>query len=285
MAVALEQTLPGGAGRGALGLRGLGKTYDPGGLDVVAVENWSLDIAPGEFVAVVGPSGCGKTTLLNGIAGFDPITAGEIVLDGVTIATPAKPAKPGADRVVVFQNGALFPWKTVVDNVAYGPIVQRRMSRARAREAARAMLARVGLGDTADAYPAKLSSGVQRRVEMVRALINDPAVLLLDEPFRALDAIAKSVMHEELLKLYDSTRKTIFFITHDLDEAIFLADRVVVSTTRPARVKQVLTIDLPRPRTYRITASEGFLSLKARLAGAVHEEAEKAFTRGERELA
>jgi ABC-type nitrate/sulfonate/bicarbonate transport system ATPase subunit len=273
------------AGGGALSLHAVGKVYSGWGSDVVAVEDWSLDVAPGEFVAIVGPSGCGKTTLLNCIAGFDPINSGEIVLDGVPIATPRRPAKPGPDRVVVFQNGALFPWKTVLDNVAYGPVVQGLRSRAKAYEEARALLARVGLADVASAYPRRLSSGVQRRVEMLRALINEPKVLLLDEPFRALDAISKATMHEELLKLYDATRKTIFFITHDLDEAIFLADRVVVSTTRPARVKCVLPVDLPRPRDYGITASAAFLACKRQVADAVHEEAEKAFERGERELA
>jgi NitT/TauT family transport system ATP-binding protein len=270
---------------GAISLRGVGKVYDPGGLATVAVDDWTLEIGGGEFVAVVGPSGCGKTTLLNGIAGFEPITRGEIALDGETIASPARSKRPGSDRVVVFQNGSLFPWKTVVENVAYGPVVQRRMPPVRALAEARSWLERVGLSDVANAYPRKLSSGVQRRVEMLRALINDPKVLLLDEPFRALDAIARSVMHEELLKLYDSTQKTIFFITHDLDEAIFLADRVVVSTSRPARVKRVLPIDLPRPRTYLMTASSEFLALKRRIADAVHEEAEKAFRLGESEPA
>ena len=271
--------------RGALQLRNVSKVYDPQGLAVLAVDDWTLEIAPGEFVAVVGPSGCGKTTLLNGIAGFDPISSGEIILDGATIASAERAARPGADRVVVFQNGALFPWRTVLDNVAYGPIVQRRMSGSDARDAAFALLERVGLRDVAGAFPRTLSSGVQRRVEILRALINDPAVLLLDEPFRALDTLSKSTMHEEVLKLYDATRKTVFFITHDLDEAIFLADRVVVSTTRPARVKQVLEIDLQRPRTHQMMATEAFLNLKRRVAHAVHEEAERAFALGERELA
>ena len=282
MAAALS---PAAAPKGAVSLRSVGKVYAAPGGDVVAVEDWTLEIGAGEFVAVVGPSGCGKTTLLNGIAGFDPITSGEIVLDGKRIASAAVPAKPGADRVVVFQNGALFPWKTVVDNVAYGPIVQRRSSRAEALRDARTLLARVGLRDVADAYPSRLSSGVQRRVEMVRALINEPKILLLDEPFRALDATSKAVMHEELLKLYDASHTTVFFITHDLDEAIFLADRVVVSTTRPARVKAILRVDLPRPRDFRMTASSDFLALKAQVADVVHQEAEKAFRRGERELA
>ncbi len=270
---------------GAISLRHVGKIYDPGGNDVVAVEDWNLEVAAGEFLVVVGPSGCGKTTLLNGLAGFDPITSGEIWLDDTLMASPTKALRPGSDRVVVFQNGALFPWKTVLQNVVYGPIVQRRIGREEATRQARDLLSRVGLSDLENEYPRKLSSGVQRRVELVRALINDPKVLLLDEPFRALDAMSKSVMHEYMLQLYDFARKTVFFITHDLDEAIFLADRVVVCTSRPARVKQSLVIALPRPRTYKLMATPEFLALKERVAEAVHEEAQKAFALGERELA
>ncbi|GAC1413798.1 MAG: ABC transporter ATP-binding protein [Vulcanimicrobiaceae bacterium] len=270
---------------GAISLRNVCKVYDPSGVNVVAVDNWNLEVAAGEFLVVVGPSGCGKTTLLNGLAGFDPITGGEIWLDDTLMASANKTLKPGSDRVVVFQNGALFPWKTVLENVVYGPVVQRRISRDDATKQARDLLRRVGLSDVENAYPRKLSSGVQRRVELVRALINDPKVLLLDEPFRALDAMSKSVMHEYMLQLYDYARKTVFFITHDLDEAIFLADRVVVCTSRPARVKQSLVIDLPRPRTYKVMATPEFLALKERVAEAVHEEAQKAFALGERELA
>ncbi len=274
-----------GSSGGAISLRHVSKVYDPSGVNVVAVDDWNLEVAAGEFLVVVGPSGCGKTTLLNGLAGFDPITGGEIWLDDTLMASPTKAMKPGSDRVVVFQNGALFPWKTVLQNVVYGPIVQRKVGREEATRQARDLLARVGLSDVENEYPRKLSSGVQRRVELVRALINDPKVLLLDEPFRALDAMSKSVMHEYMLQLYDFARKTVFFITHDLDEAIFLADRVVVCTSRPARVKQSLVIDLPRPRTYKVMATPEFLALKERVAGAVHEEAQKAFALGERELA
>ena len=270
---------------GSISLRNVTKVYDPGGVNVIAVDDWSLEVAAGEFLVIVGPSGCGKTTLLNGLAGFDAITGGEILLDDTLIASATKVPKPGSDRVVVFQNGALFPWKTVLENVIYGPLVQRRVDRQEAIRQGRDLLRRVGLSDLEDAYPRKLSSGVQRRVELVRALINDPKVLLLDEPFRALDAMSKSVMHEYMLQLYDFARKTVFFITHDLDEAIFLADRVVVCTSRPARVKQSLIIDLPRPRTYKVMATKRFLELKAEVAGAVHEEAQKAFALGERELA
>ncbi len=274
-----------GSSGGAISLRHVSKVYDPSGVNVVAVDDWNLEVAAGEFLVVVGPSGCGKTTLLNGLAGFDPITGGEIWLDDTLMASPTKAMKPGSDRVVVFQNGALFPWKTVLQNVVYGPIVQRKVGREEATRQARDLLARVGLSDVENEYPRKLSSGVQRRVELVRALINDPKVLLLDEPFRALDAMSKSVMHEYMLQLYDFARKTVFFITHDLDEAIFLADRVVVCTSRPARVKQSLVIDLPRPRTYKVMATPEFLALKERVADAVHEEAQKAFALGERELA
>ncbi len=273
------------APRGAISLRDVSKVYDPGGVNVVAVDHWSLEIGAGEFVVVVGPSGCGKTTLLNGIAGFDAITGGEIVLDGRTIASPSKRLTPGADRVVVFQNGALFPWKTVLENVVFGPMAQGKMSKSDAEHAARELLTRVGLRDVENDYPSRLSSGTQRRVELIRALINDPAVLLLDEPFRALDAMSKSVMHEHMLRLYDMAKKTVFFITHDLDEAIFLADRVIICTSRPASVKKMLTIDLPRPRDYTLMSTPEFFRLKEEVAEAVHEEAAKAFVLGERELA
>jgi sulfonate transport system ATP-binding protein len=191
----------------------------------------------------------------------------------------------GADRVVVFQNGALFPWKTLVENVAYGPVVQGRMRKAKAIEKATDMLAEAGLADFAHKYPGEVSSGMARRAEIVRALINDPKVLLLDEPYRAMDALTKSIMHESLLEMYDRTKVTIFFITHDLEEAIFLGDRVVVMTTRPARTKTIVNVNIPRPRDYNVLSSEDFRLLVAETKDAVHEEAIKAFEAGERELA
>jgi NitT/TauT family transport system ATP-binding protein len=278
-----------GAGRrasgGALRIGHVGKVYDPDGARVVALEGVSLDIAAGEFTVVVGPSGCGKTTLLNIIAGFDRPTSGEIAMDGKTLAAPSKRLAPGADRMVVFQNGALFPWKTVLWNVTCGPVLHGRVARERVDGRARELLARVGLGGSEHLYPSELSGGMKRRVEIVRALMNDPKVLLLDEPFRALDALTKGVMQECLLELYDLTRKTVFFITHDLEEAIFLADRLVIMTTRPGRVKKVLDVDLPRPRDYRALSSARYLELKAEAVEAIHEEAQKAFEAGERELA
>ena len=274
------------ASRGAISIRNVTKIYDPEGVNVLAVEDCSLEIASSEVCMIVGPSGCGKTTLLNAIAGFHSISSGQIDLDGEMLCGPGKPlADQGADRVVVFQNGALFPWKTLVDNIAFGPVVQGLMTKDVAREKSREMLAEAGLYDVADKYPGEVSSGMARRAEILRALINDPKVLLLDEPYRAMDALTKSIMHESLLEVYDRTKVTIFFITHDLEEAIFLGDRVIVMTTRPAKTKKIVDIKISRPRDYRLLSSEEFRVLVEETKEAVHEEAVKAFEAGERELA
>jgi NitT/TauT family transport system ATP-binding protein len=270
---------------GAVSIRGVSKVYDPDGVNVLAVDNCSLEVGAGEFCVVVGPSGCGKTTLLNAIAGFHEISSGEILLDGRTICSPSFTAEPGADRMVVFQNGALFPWMTVTENVAYGPIVQGRLLAQQARRGALAELGELGLADIGERYPNELSSGMRRRVEIARALVNDPKVLLLDEPFRAMDALTKAVAQEFLLQAWDRARKTVFFITHDLEEALFLADRVVIMTTRPCRVKHILEVDFDRPRSFRMRSSQRYLELKSKVFDAVHEEAKKAFEAGERELA
>ena len=258
-ATAVAATGNGAARKGAISIRNVTKIYDPGGADVLALDDCSLEIAPGEVCMIVGPSGCGKTTLLNAIAGFHSITEGQIDLDGEMLCGPAKPlADQGADRVVVFQNGALFPWKPLAENVAYGPVVQGVMSKSEAREKAVQMLEEAGLAGVADKYPGEVSSGMARRAEIVRALINDPKVLLLDEPYRAMDALTKSIMHESLLEVYDRTKVTIFFITHDLEEAIFLGDRVIVMTTRPAKTKKIVDVKISRPRDYRLLSSEEF---------------------------
>lgn len=271
--------------KGGLSIRNARKIYGSARGEVLAVDGVSIDIAPHEFCAVVGPSGCGKTTLLNAIAGFDQLTDGAIQLDGQVIASADLTAKPNADRIVVFQNGALFPWRSVLWNITCGPIMQKKLDEKQASARARELLGRVGLSGVEDKFPGELSGGQRRRVEIVRALINDPKVLLLDEPFRALDALTKSVMQEYLMELLDQVPKTVFFITHDLEEAIFLADKVVVLTSRPARIKQVVEVDLPKPRTHAVLTSPRFLEVKAMLSGAIHEEAEKAFTAGEMELA
>lgn len=270
---------------GEISIKDVTKIYDPEGVHVVAMKDCSFDIAAGEFAVIVGPSGCGKTTLLNAIAGFDTITSGEIYLDGELISSRDTQIRPSVERMVVFQNGALFPWKTVMENIIYGPIVQKRMKRHEAIEAAREMLMQVGLNGIEDRYPEELSSGVQRRVEILRALINQPKVVMLDEPFRGLDAVAKTVMHEFLMDIFCTSPRTMFFITHDLDEAIFLGSKVIVMTTRPAQVKKIVHINLPWPREHHMIGSKAYLELKGEVLEAVHEEARKAFEAGEREMA
>ena len=268
-----------------LSIRHAGKIYDPAGSHVVALQDVSFDTKPGEFCVVVGPSGCGKTTLLNSIAGFDQLTSGEILLDGDVISSPEKQLQPGADRMVVFQHGALFPWKTVLWNVSCGPIQQKKLKRADAERQARELLSRVGLRNIEDQFPGSLSGGMKRRVEIVRALMNDPRILLLDEPFRALDALTKSVVQEFLLEVYDQTPKTVFFITHDVEEAVFLADKIVVMTTRPGTVLKTVNVGIERPRDYRVLTSSQFLKIEREVRASIELEARKAFDAGERELA
>jgi sulfonate transport system ATP-binding protein len=251
---------------GHLRLADVAKRYG----DTDALADVSLDIPPGELHVLVGPSGCGKTTLLNAIAGFHEVD-GDIELDGTRVGGP------GADRVVVFQQSALFPWRTVLENVVYGPVVQRRLSRDAAAKLARERLAQAGLADVADRHPGELSTGVQRRVEIVRALVNEPRVLLLDEPFRGMDALTRSVMHESLLEFYDAAGVTVLFITHDIEEAVFLGSRVSVMTSRPGRIKETIDVDLPRPRDFHALSSPDFVAAVARVGAAVADEARKAF--------
>ena len=270
--------------RGLLKIQDAVKVYDPDGAAILAVDHCSLEIQPSEICMIVGPSGCGKTTLLNAIAGFHSLTSGSIHLDGEMLCGPGKPkAEPGADRIVVFQNGALFPWKTNLQNVAFGPIMQGTMSSREAHEKARAIMADAGLSGMEDNYPGEISSGVRRRVEIVRALMNNPKVLLLDEPYRALDSLTKSVMHEALLEIYYRNKVTIFFITHDLEEAIFLGHRVVIMTTRPCKPKKILNVDIPHPRNYSVLTTPRFRELMDETMEEVHEEAVRAFAAGERE--
>ena len=282
----MDQTMAERPKEGKISIQHASKIYDPAGVNVWALDDNNVEIEPGEFVMCVGPSGCGKTTLLNAIAGFDNLTDGEIYLDRELIASPKMKQKPGFDRIVVFQNGALFPWKTVLQNLTYGPVIQGKMTKGEAITEARRIMERLGLSRSVEnLYPDNLSSGMKRQVEIIRALINNPKVLLLDEPFRALDSTTKGLMHEYLLGVFRLTRKTIFFITHDLEESIFLADRVLIMTTRPGRIKTVITVDIPRPRDFRVLATDHFMDLKEQAVAAIREETLKAFEAGERELA
>lgn len=226
-----------------LSIRNLAKTYfDPyAGEHVTAVRDVSLDVEQGEFVSVVGPSGCGKTTILNMIAGFIPHSGGEILLNGSAINGP------GPERGVVFQSFALFPWKTVLDNVGFGPKM-RGVPKAERDKIAHEYLALAGLTHAANRYPNELSGGMQQRVGVVRALANNPAVLLMDEPFASVDAQTRMTLQEELTRIWQERRPTVIFITHDVPEAVFLANRVVVLSK--GRVLDQVKVDLPRPRAW-----------------------------------
>jgi NitT/TauT family transport system ATP-binding protein len=220
--------------------------------DFLAVEGVDLDVRDGEFLSIVGPSGCGKSTFLNAVDGLLPISSGSLLLNGRAIN------RPGRDRAMVFQHPNLLPWRTVIGNVVYGLELQGR-SMGEAREHAQHFIELVGLHGFAHAYPSELSGGMQQRVNLARALATDPQMLLLDEPFAALDAQTREFMQQELLRVWSETQKTAIFITHDIKEAVYLADRVAVFSARPGRVKQIYDIDLPRPRSLSIKREQRFL--------------------------
>ena len=227
----------------SLAIEHLQKTYfDPfANRQVTAIRDISLTVEAGDFVSVVGPSGCGKTTMLNTIAGFLPPTAGQIRVDGRTVSGP------GPDRGVVFQSFALFPWRMVLDNVAFGPKM-RGVPKAKRHEIAREYLALAGLSHAAERYPNELSGGMQQRVGVVRALANEPDVLLMDEPFASVDAQTRMTLQEELTRIWAQRRPTVLFITHDVGEAVFLANRVIVLSH--GSVLDDIAIELPRPRAW-----------------------------------
>ena len=226
---------------------------------VTALADFSLEVADGEFVCVVGPSGCGKSTFLRILAGLEPLSSGS-----VDIEPGDDPSKPLNN--VVFQEYAIFPWKTVIDNVAFG-LHMRGVSKGERYEVANTWLARVGLKKFASYYPAQLSGGMKQRVSIARALANDPEVLLMDEPLGALDAQTRIVLQEELLRIWEAHRKTVVYITHSIDEAILLGDRVVIMTAHPGTLKTIFDVPIPRPRTVQTTSTPEF----ARLSGAIWE--------------
>ena len=235
-----------------------------------ALENTSVDIAPGSFVCLLGPSGCGKSTLLNTVAGYIKPTTGWARVDGNQVLGP------GSDRGMVFQQYSLFPWKTIRDNVAFGPYATGA-GRVKSRAIASELLDMVGLSRFADRYPAELSGGMQQRVGIARALANKPTVLLMDEPFGALDSQTRAVMQENLLRLWAEFKITVIFVTHDVDEAIFLADRILVMGASPGRIIEDVPVGLPRPRSAELVTDADFNTLKRHLLQIIRAESLKAF--------
>jgi NitT/TauT family transport system ATP-binding protein len=240
-----------------------------GGAPTRALEPIDLAVDDNDFVTILGPSGCGKSTLLRLIAGLDRPSSGRMLLDGRPITGP------GADRGMVFQSYTLFPWLTVAENIAFG-LREKGVPLPKRTAIAREWLARIELAGFERHYPKQLSGGMQQRTAIARALANDPAILLLDEPFGALDNQTRSLMQELLLGIWERQRKTVLFVTHDIEEAIFLASRVVVMTARPGRIKAEVRVDLPHPRHYTIKTSPEFSALKARLTEEIRAEAVRA---------
>jgi len=238
------------------------------GPPVEALLPTTLSIADNDFITILGPSGCGKSTLLRIVAGLDTPTTGEVRLDGQLVKGP------GADRGMVFQSYTLFPWLTVVQNIKFG-LRERALPPARQAEIAAHYVAKVGLAGFEDHYPKTLSGGMQQRTAIARALANEPRILLLDEPFGALDNQTRSLMQELLLSIWESERKTVLFVTHDIEEAIFMANRVVVMTARPGRIKAEVAVPLAHPRHYTIKTAPEFSALKAELTEQIRVEALK----------
>ncbi len=244
-----------------LSVRGVERRFDT----TLALQATTLDVAENEFVTILGPSGCGKSTLLRIVAGLDVPTAGEVLLDGRRVQGP------GADRGMVFQSYTLFPWLNVLDNVCFG-LRERGLPREQQIDIAEGFLAQVGLKGFERHFPKQLSGGMQQRTAIARALANDPRMLLMDEPFGALDHQTRELMQELLLGIWERRRKTVLFVTHDIDEAVFMGRRVLVMSARPGRIKLDRAVPLPHPRHYSVKTTPAFAELKAELTEQVRAE-------------
>ncbi|MCL4492634.1 MAG: ABC transporter ATP-binding protein [Nitrospirae bacterium] len=258
---------------GEVRVEGVTKKYEKEGQCQTVLEECSLHVQRGKLTVLMGPSGCGKTVLINLIAGYEKPTAGRVYIDDTPVTGP------GRDRLVVFQETALFPWMTVYSNVTFGCRAQG-ISRGETKERAELILKKVGLYEFRDKYPTQLSGGMQRRAELARAMINDPKIMILDEPFRGLDAMTRQLMQGFYVGLFEEIGRTNFFVTHEVDEAIFLADRLVIMTFQPGKVKAEIDIDLPRPRDVRMLASARFMEIRGQAIDLLYEEAAKAFSAG-----
>lgn len=255
------------------------KTFGAGPFAKEVIKDCSFTIESGKLTVMIGPSGCGKSSLIQLIAGFDHPTSGSITIGGRPITGPGK------DRLVLFQESALFPWMTTWDNIMYGPRA-RGEDAAEASEQAEFLLRKVGLEAFRDKYPSQLSGGMQRRAELARAMINKPEVMILDEPFRGLDHMSKELMWEYYAGLYEEDRNTNFFVTTDIDEAIFLADRLLIMTNLPTSTRSVIEIDIPRPRNIEEMADNRQANdIKTEVMTLLHEEAMKSFSGGSKAAA
>ena len=235
------------------------------------ISNFSLSINPGELTVLVGPSGCGKSALVNMLAGFDKPDTGTILLNGDPIVGPGK------DRMVVFQETALMPWLTAYQNVVFGPKIRNDVPAHELKIKADYLFEKVGLVEFKDKYPIQLSGGMQRRAELARAMINDPLVMIMDEPFRGLDAMSRELMQEFFVRLFEDNRRTNIFVTSEIDEAIFLADRLIVLSNRPTSVRKIIDINLPRPRELNMLSSTDAFEYKREAMELLHEEALRNF--------
>jgi ABC-type nitrate/sulfonate/bicarbonate transport system ATPase subunit len=248
-----------------LSVRGVERRFASSSGSTLALQATDLDVAENDFITILGPSGCGKSTLLRIVAGLDRQTAGEVMLEGRRISGP------GADRGMVFQSYTLFPWLSVRDNVCFG-LRERGLARAEQLDTANRFLDKVGLRGFENHYPKQLSGGMQQRVAIARALANGPRMLLMDEPFGALDHQTRELMQELLLGIWEAEKKTVLFVTHDIDEAVFMGSRVVVMSARPGRIKLDRKVDLPHPRHYSVKTTPAFIELKAELTEQVRVE-------------
>ncbi len=257
-------------GKGEIDVDGVSITFGQGETAHLAVETTSINISAGEFVCILGPSGCGKSTLLNAIAGYVKPTTGAVRVDDVTVE------KPGPDRGMVFQQYSLLPWKTVYENVAFGPKMAGQ-SRTSAGSTANTFLELVGLKKFGNRYPAELSGGMQQRVGIARALANYPSVLLMDEPFGALDAQTRLMMQESLLEIWRNFGTTVVFVTHDVDEAVFLADRVLIMSAAPGRIIEDVKVPLSRPRSTDMASTKEYMEARQFCLDTIKAESRKAF--------
>jgi NitT/TauT family transport system ATP-binding protein len=267
------------AGKATVELRGVRKGFGHDGEREEVVEDLSLTIKPGQLTALVGPSGCGKSTIVNLVAGYERPDQGEILIDGRKITGSSQ------DRMVVFQESALFPWLTTRQNITFGPRLRGDMPAEEIEAEANRLLTRVGLTEFRDKYPTQLSGGMQRRAELARAMMNRPRLMIMDEPFRGLDAMTRKLMQIFFLRLFEENRRTNLFVTSEIEEAILLADRLVILSNRPTKVARIVDVTLPRPRDFHMLSSREGYDYKREALAILHKEAQRSFSASGKDFA